>query len=183
MNKILISGFFVFVSTVAFYAFSKDNMTQSTISNKSASELKYQVKNRIFKKNEMTRKASEVSLSKDPIQEGLAQMKKQARLDDDEKFLDKDKLVLSETAILDRMTEDERAEYYKEKELNHVVGNEIANNNSAIQISYNEAILSRMTEDETNEYYDEKELKNMNILEIDNNYAVDIPYEALNPTE
>ena len=104
-------------------------------------------------------------------------------MEDDKKFLDKDKLILNDLAILDRMNDDERAEYYQRKELKNVVGNEIENNNSATDTPYDAAILNKMTEDEEAEYYKKKELENMSALEIDNNDAVDIPYEVLNPPE
>lgn len=180
MNKILTYGLLVFSSIVVFYTLPKEKITQSTINSSSTSKLKPQEKNLISKKNEVTTKILEV---KGSVQNNLTKVSKQARLNDDEEFLDKEKLVLNELAILKIMTGDERAEYYKEKELNHVVGNEIASNDSATKTSYDAVILSRMTEGDINEYYNKKELKNMNILEIDNNYAVDIPYSALNPTE
>lgn len=183
MNKLLISGLLIFVSITVFYTFSKETIIQKTdtTNNISTSELSYQGKKVILKKNEIAVKTADISLQKDSIPKNILKIKKQARLEDDKKFLDKEKLILNDSAILDRMTEDNRDEYYKEKELKDVVRNEIANIDGATNISYDEAILSKMTKDEENEYYDRKELKNMNVQEIDNNYAVDIPLEVLNP--
>lgn len=181
MNKLLVSGILIFVSIVAFYTFSKEATIHSTnkkniVNNFSTSELRYQEK-------KIATKIPEISFHKAPAQANSIKKKKQARLEDDKKFLDKDKLILNDLAILDRMNDDERAEYYQRKELKNVVGNEIENNNSATDTPYDAAILNKMTEDEEAEYYKKKELENMSALEIDNNDAVDIPYEVLNPPE
>jgi len=180
VNKLLVSGILI-LSIGVFYTFSKETAIHSTnkkkiVNNNSTSELRSQEKNGATK-------TLETSLHKDPVQANLIKIKKQARLDDDKKFLDKDKLILNDLAILDRMNDDERAEYYQRKELENVVGNEIANNDSAIDMPYDAAILNKMTEDEEAEYYKKKELKNMSVQEIDNNDAIDIPYEVLNPPE
>ncbi len=183
MNKLLISGLLIFVSIAVLYTFSKETLIQNTDTAYviSASELSFQDKKTTLKKNEKTVNAPGISLQNDAIPKKLLKTKKQARLEADKKFLDKERLVLNDSAIIERMTDDERDEYYKRKELKNVVRNEIANNESATDISYDEAILNKMTKGEENEYYDRKELKNMNLQEIDNNDAVDMPLEALNP--